>query len=1178
MAVALRSVHVVSLFGRNFDLRLVGLGDGLNVVYAENGIGKSTVATGVAAMFDPTGQPRSTRVHAEFESEGNMVSVLLNGNNVEPSLWQNARAGLCRLGISDILRAEDPDSPVLVAALAGGIDLATVLPVSRPKVPNMNSVVERLTARERQARKVAEDEAELEAKVALSEELVQAVKDLALAQRWLEAIDLDEQAAAIELVATAITTEFPGIAEQSEDAVEQTNSLFTHWVITEDQLRVANEALSRIAEVTAKRSLTALDRAAAADLREQLVGLRSRSAEAERDLQHRQDALENALTLLGNVGGDRELVPADGISEELVVQARHLDTAVEDALRRFGNAQSDRDRAVRAEATLREGLAVTVPLPNAVLDALLATPAVPDVADDARARKTECKVLTEVSDSVAREAAQSKKVDPSVVRALVDWLAATPSGDSAGSAKDSLRWWAVVGALLLAIGAQSVVGSWSGLVVMAAGAIVAAALARRRTGQPDTRKSVVSRIPADIHPPVWDSASVAARLEELLLAKTNAEAKSAWSAELARRAQGVDTGTAADLEERIRQFEAATGVAAPSDRYRFGDLLHRLGVWHKAVAARDAALQHCADEESAWKTALRVRQDWLGQQPGGRWTTGNIYVECVKECRRIGQLQHELQIAKSRLKSFQKQQTEAFQDAEQLAASYEFPVRGDWISVLEIFPTWFDTSEAESDAREALVQALSRFGVPESDNLPDRLETLRRREQDALRYREATKTAEVMRSQAKALRQDIDQTVWHRQSIRPESVRADWEALRDRLADSSGKKTEVDKTIGSIQKSIELAESAGDWFILERDADQQLREASRWIDRNLQCTANQLVREAIECSVGVENIPAVVERAHHWMQAFTGGRYDRIGIVRDEAKEGQRHLVVRDLADGGREKRLGELSTGTRAHVALAVRLAVLEESERGGQRLPLLVDEILATSGAEARDNIATALRDIARERQVVYFTNSAADIELLAETGPGAGTGVVPDVRQFVLSGSPEPVIPAGDPEPPSVVIPEPDGLPLWQLVLEWTPGWREHFFGLGWDSSPEHAQTLVRAAEAVRVRLAGCVRRLEWAHLVTSGLVTETMVDRIRNHYDATGGDARRFLATLGDIDGVGKTALQKYSNWLSEQGYFEPLPTRQELVQTAQACLSQLPANSGVLAHGIVALFEAYMKLE
>jgi hypothetical protein len=89
---------------------------------------------------------------------------------------------------------------------------------------------------------------------------------------------------------------------------------------------------------------------------------------------------------------------------------------------------------------------------------------------------------------------------------------------------------------------------------------------------------------------------------------------------------------------------------------------------------------------------------------------------------------------------------------------------------------------------------------------------------------------------------------------------------------------------------------------------------------------------------------------------------------------------------------------------------------------------------------------------------------------------------------------------------------------------------------------------------------------------------MENRIRSHYDATGGDARRFLATLGDIDGVGKTALQRYSNWLSEHGYFEPLPTRQELVQTAQACLSQHPANSGVLAHGVVALFEAYMKLE
>jgi hypothetical protein len=837
------------------------------------------------------------------------------------------------------------------------------------------------------------------------------------------------------------------------------------------------------------------------------------------------------------------------------------------------------------EAVLRDDFEATVLLPKEVLDALLATPAVPNVADEARARETERTVLEQVSEAVAREAAELKKIDPSVVRALVDWLSATPAWASSTDSGVLLqRGFALALAVLAAIGAQIVFGQWAGVLVLALGSALVLAWTWRRVGETDTRKSVVARIPGDFHPQVWDSASVAARLEELLLAKTSAEAKSAWSAELARRAQGVDSGPVADMEERCRQFEEASGVAAPSDRYRFGHLLHRLGVWHDAVAARDAAHQHCAAAESAWKTARRERQVWLDEQPGGIWSTGHEFCVWVSECRSILQLREAVASAERDLEYIRAERSDKLDRADKLVDSYGFPVRGDWISVLEIFPKWFDASEAlesaqerEDTARKDLVQVLTRFGVPESDNLAERLVTLRRREQDALRYREATETAKGLRSQSEGLRQDIDQTIWERQSIRPESVRAEWDALLNRLGNPSTEKEMVDQTRGGIRNSIEVLENARDWFVLEREADSQIQQASHWIDSNLQYTANKLVRKAIENAVEVENIPMVVERAHHWMTTFTGGQYDRIGIVVDEAREGTRHLVVRDTKDGVREKRLNQLSTGTRAHVALAIRMAVLEESERGAQRLPLLVDEILAASGHEARENIAAALCDIARDRQVVYFTNSGGDIELLRHAMSAVDEDAALRVNTHILAGSPEPVIPAIDVDLPMIDVPQPDGLPLWQGVSQWSPAWKNRFFGDAYELS-DQSQSLIQATEAVRVSLAKNVRRLEWAQLITSGLVTETMEIRIRSHYDATGGDARRFLATLGDIDGVGKTALQRYSNWLSEHGYFEPLPTRQELVQTAQACLSQLPAHSGVLAHGVVSLFEVYMKLE
>jgi hypothetical protein len=1184
MAVELRSVHVISLFDRTFDLKLTDLNSGLNIVYAENGVGKSTVAGGVAAVFDPTGQPRSTRVHAEFRSEGNLVSVILNGNNVEPSLWQNPRAGLCRLGISDILRAEDPDSQVLVAALTGGIDLATVLPFSSPRIPSMKSVVERLTARERQARQVADDEAELKAKDTVSRNLAQAVKDLAIVKRWLEAIDLDEQAESKENDATAITTEFPGIGEQSEDAVEQANSLFTHWERTKDQLRGAIDVLARISDVSADRSLMEIHRATAGRLREQLVRLQDSVTAAEIDLNHRKEVLDSALKSIVDFGGDRESVPTVGIAEKLISNAKELDTAVESRLHLLQNAKRDRDHAVEREQAERNGLEATVELPKKVLEALLVTPAVPNVADDARARVLERKVLNMVSEEVAREATELIKIDNSVVRALVDWLSATPSGESSADSALRLRHgFALAFAVLAAIGAQLVFSHWAGVLLLALGAALVYAWTWRRLGETDNRKSVVARIPGVFHPAVWDSASVAARLEELLLAKTTFESKSAWSAELMRRANGVDNEPVAILEERRRQFKAECGVAEPEDPYRFGHLIHRLNQWHEAVAARDAAFMQYANTESEWETACRRRQDWLDSQPGGKWSTGNVFCEWVRECRRIGQLRDGVILAEQHLEQTKTQMSDVMELAEKLVDSYGFPVRGDWTCVLEIFPKWFDASEAlesaqdrENTARKELVQALKRFGVPESDNLPARLDTLRRREQDALRYRNAMKEAEDLRSKSEGLRQDVDQPFWERHMIRPESVRADWEELEDRLGDPSLKKEEVDQTRGAIRNSISALENAVEWFDLEREADSQIQQASHWIDSKLQFTANKFVRNAIENAVELENMPMVVERTHHWMTTFTGGQYDKIGIVVDEIKEGKvtRHLVVRDTGDGMREKRLSQLSTGTRAHVALAIRMAVLEESERGAQRLPLLVDEILAASGHEARENIAAALCDIARDRQVVYFTNSGGDIELLRHAMSEVDAHAAPGVHTYGLAGSLEPVIKAIDVDLPPIDVPEPDGLPLWQGVSQWSPAWKNRFFGDAYELS-DQSQSLIQAAEAVRVILAKNVRRLEWAELISSGLVSKTMEDRLRSHYDATGGDARRFIATLGDVDGVGNAARLKYSEWLGEHGYFEPLPTRQELVKTAQTCL---PVHSGVLAHGVVALFEVFMKLE
>ena len=85
-------------------------------------------------------------------------------------------------------------------------------------------------------------------------------------------------------------------------------------------------------------------------------------------------------------------------------------------------------------------------------------------------------------------------------------------------------------------------------------------------------------------------------------------------------------------------------------------------------------------------------------------------------------------------------------------------------------------------------------------------------------------------------------------------------------------------------------------------------------------------------------------------------------------------LVVRDK--NRQLQDFAQLSTGTKVHAVIAVRLAVIRSqedkaAERTGAtiRFPLIADEALAVSDPECSQEIAHTLASIAEERQVIVF-----------------------------------------------------------------------------------------------------------------------------------------------------------------------------------------------------------------
>jgi uncharacterized protein YhaN len=146
------------------------------------------------------------------------------------------------------------------------------------------------------------------------------------------------------------------------------------------------------------------------------------------------------------------------------------------------------------------------------------------------------------------------------------------------------------------------------------------------------------------------------------------------------------------------------------------------------------------------------------------------------------------------------------------------------------------------------------------------------------------------------------------------------------------------------------------------------------------------IESAIQDHLRTEELPDLVVRASTYFTRFTGGRY-RLELGAEQ-HEGLGLLLVRDATTGNLQK-FEELSTGTKVHAVIAVRLALISEQESkangGNIQFPLVADEALAVSDPRAGRAIAEALVEVARERQVVVFTHQPQDAALFERLDPG-------------------------------------------------------------------------------------------------------------------------------------------------------------------------------------------------
>ena len=204
-------------------------------------------------------------------------------------------------------------------------------------------------------------------------------------------------------------------------------------------------------------------------------------------------------------------------------------------------------------------------------------------------------------------------------------------------------------------------------------------------------------------------------------------------------------------------------------------------------------------------------------------------------------------------------------------------------------------------------------------------------------------------------------------ALAPEELEVAKQARERQREELEAERTDLLEERGQLQqllKGVETEEGVAELMDQERELEERLAAARREHDR---LRLLQGLLRAADMEWRADHEPDVLKRAGEHLAAFTGGRYTK--LMSDEDETGARRLEVVD-ADGERRVLGAPLSRGTRDQVHLALRIALIDHLDQSGERLPLVLDEVLVHWDAERRKAIYAALAKVAETRQVFLMT----------------------------------------------------------------------------------------------------------------------------------------------------------------------------------------------------------------
>ena len=548
------------------------------------------------------------------------------------------------------------------------------------------------------------------------------------------------------------------------------------------------------------------------------------------------------------------------------------------------------------------------------------------------------------------------------VEALRAWLAGTAAAPAPARASTKLPWfvsWVALVAAAIAVLAAYI----GGALVAFAGALVslialglALLLQRaRRAASPRPTEEAIRRFDETSlsPPPQWDEHAVRRHLQDVIEVRLNAltmqQARAAESERIALQIRETDK-TIEALEEQRIVLASEFGFDPRLPVAEFQRFVYLCTEWDKARTrhVQQGARLELLDREIA--EATRLVEDFLD-----RWRVADAPSPDSSEGR------PDLISLRSAFEEL-KRRIDLAGEARHKIRSCETEIRS------------LKQRIAEND--KAVESLFTQAGVESRDQttLADRVERLAqwKEARDALH---TASTEENLVRNRLAEQPDLVALAEGGERARLQAELAASTREADELTPLIQQQTAIQTRLNDAGKDRKLEQATA-----EEDRARQELEDKR--DEALLALATRILLDDVEQAFEAEHEPAVLRRARELFAEVTARAFD-LRLRSDGTFVA--HDVRQDTARG-----LSELSSGTRMQLLLALRMAWIETLERGGETLPLFLDEALTTSDEARFAVMAQSLERLAGEEAGGAGRTRGSPGNWRGEgTGDGAGIG---------------------------------------------------------------------------------------------------------------------------------------------------------------------------------------------